>query len=496
MKNKGFTLVELLGVIVLLGLLGVVIIPKVGDSITNSKNQAYSVQVENIKKGVKDFLIDNTYVMTDNETITLKLGVLKQGGYLPINIKNPITKKNFSNESLITIKNNNNNYDIELALQDLEDVSETVDSNSPILVLNGNYIEYVNVKEPYIEKGATARTSSGEIIDNISIQIKLNDEEKSKVETDKLDTYNVIYSATDQGGYTTSATRTVIIRDNETPKITLPKDTILYVSEVAGYDLMKDATITDNYDKNPTIQVDSSLSNIVGKYVITYTATDSSGNQTIERRVINVTDQFEKSSTYTRLDYIKTNGNQYIDLNYMAKTTTEIRLDIELIENDLTNSAFDAGGTNLIGRNQSSTQYFTVNFGAATTQSKTIYYWVDVNNNVQDYKKDYEQVTNRSTMIVKSGTATFQGITHAIETKTANNDASMLLLANYSVAAGEKIIPFKRYDAKIYGFQIYEGNTLVKNLVPCYRNSDNVAGLYDLVNNAFYTSDGDNDFFY
>ena len=60
MKNKGFTLVELLGVIVLLGILGVVIIPKVGDSITNSKETAYITQEEQIKKAANDFLVDNT----------------------------------------------------------------------------------------------------------------------------------------------------------------------------------------------------------------------------------------------------------------------------------------------------------------------------------------------------------------------------------------------------------------------------------------------------
>ena len=43
---------------------------------------------------------------------------------------------------------------------------------------------------------------------------------------------------------------------------------------------------------------------------------------------------------------------------------------------------------------------------------------------------------------------------------------------------------------KIYYFKIYVNNVLVRNFVPAKRKSDNVLGLYDLVNNAFYTNAG------
>lgn len=294
MKNKAFTLVELLGVIVLLGILGIVIIPKVGDSITNSKETAYITQEETIKKAVNDFLVDNTDLLEDNDTITIKLGVLKQKGYLPVNIKNPKTRKNISNESLIIITKNGNTYDIKLNLIDLEDVTENMDNNSPILVLNGNYIEYVEVNDTYEEKGAIAKSSTGETISNISKQIKLDGVEKSSIDTSQLLTYNIIYSVTDSNGLTTSATRTVIVRDTKSPTITFPTETTLIANQVNGYDLRQSVIVSDNYDTNTTLSINSGLSNIPGKYVVTYTATDSSGNVTTERRVIKV----ESTPTY------------------------------------------------------------------------------------------------------------------------------------------------------------------------------------------------------
>lgn len=300
MKNKAFTLVELLGVIVLLGILGVVIIPKVGDSITNSKETAYITQEEQIKKAANDFIVDNIELFDNTNTITIKLGVLKQKGYLPINIKNPKTRKNISNESTITITKTNEKFEITLNLIDLIEVTESIDNNSPIIVLNGNYVEYINVNSNeteinnnLIQNGAKAYSSTGEELTEITTQIKIGETEKTSIKTNTLDTYEITYTVT-YNGKTTSATRTVIIRDTESPTITLPKETILLANQVNGYDLRQDVSVTDNYDSNSTLTINSGLSNRPGKYVVTYTATDGSGNQTTERRVIIV----ENTPTY------------------------------------------------------------------------------------------------------------------------------------------------------------------------------------------------------
>ena len=43
---------------------------------------------------------------------------------------------------------------------------------------------------------------------------------------------------------------------------------------------------------------------------------------------------------------------------------------------------------------------------------------------------------------------------------------------------------------KIYEYKAYNQDTVVQHLIPCYRKSDNVAGMYDTVNNVFYTNQG------
>ena len=41
---------------------------------------------------------------------------------------------------------------------------------------------------------------------------------------------------------------------------------------------------------------------------------------------------------------------------------------------------------------------------------------------------------------------------------------------------------------KIYGLKLWSNNILVRDFIPCYRKSDNKVGMYDIVNNQFYTN--------
>lgn len=41
-----------------------------------------------------------------------------------------------------------------------------------------------------------------------------------------------------------------------------------------------------------------------------------------------------------------------------------------------------------------------------------------------------------------------------------------------------------------YGCKVKENGTLVRDLIPCYRKADTEIGLYDLVNDTFYTNAG------
>lgn len=45
-------------------------------------------------------------------------------------------------------------------------------------------------------------------------------------------------------------------------------------------------------------------------------------------------------------------------------------------------------------------------------------------------------------------------------------------------------------NLKLYYAKVWINNTVAYDLIPCYRKSDNVVGMYDIINNVFYTNAG------
>ncbi len=57
--------------------------------------------------------------------------------------------------------------------------------------------------------------------------------------------------------------------------------------------------------------------------------------------------------------------------------------------------------------------------------------------------------------------------------------------------ASSSIVPVSgKSHSRLYNIKMYKGNTLTSELIPCYRKSDSVAGMYDRVNKRFLTNSG------
>ena len=160
-------------------------------------------------------------------------------------------------------------------------------SDKPEIILNGGYVVYTEMNKEYEELGAKAFTKDGKNISNkLETFIYEENRLRSEIDTSKFTTYRVFYSVSYKGKIT-SVSRVVKIIDTEGPKITLPTTQTISVNEVSNYDLQSGVKVTDNsgeYD----LKYDNTLKEKVGDYIITYTATDKSGNKTVRKRLIKV----------------------------------------------------------------------------------------------------------------------------------------------------------------------------------------------------------------
>lgn len=117
MKKEGFTLVELLAVVVIIGITYLIIFPSVTSFIDKSKEKSYNIQVDLIEKASKKWVVDNTDELLKKDpyhlnNINLTLTTLKKEGYLQdMFIENPKTKKIMTGCVVVSYQSNKNQYE-------------------------------------------------------------------------------------------------------------------------------------------------------------------------------------------------------------------------------------------------------------------------------------------------------------------------------------------------------------------------------------------------
>lgn len=112
MPKKGFTLVELLGVISVLAILALIVSAPVTKTIQEGNKKACESQVQNIETSAKMWGKDHLTSLPDilDSSININLGTLKAAGLVDKKIKNPLNKKALSDEMLIKITKKGKKY--------------------------------------------------------------------------------------------------------------------------------------------------------------------------------------------------------------------------------------------------------------------------------------------------------------------------------------------------------------------------------------------------
>ena len=204
---------------------------------------------------------------------------------------------------------------------------------------------------------------------------------------------------------------------------------------------------------------------------------------------------------YTQVDYIESSGTQYIDTG--LKSTPNTKFD------------FEFASTKSVG-----SEYEQVLGSQVAATRNRIYILIGGSNNIQlQFPHDgntHLYMNNNGTFTTSSSSENLLYIEQNKKNKIifdipnrslTINDYTSISTGTYDLTSSEyNILLFNRNDTtvpttrlasgKLYNFKWYENNILIRNFIPCYRNSDNKVGLYDLINNVFYTNQGTGSFVY
>ena len=199
---------------------------------------------------------------------------------------------------------------IDATVPTIDTTTPTIDTTAPVLALIGDKEINIEFNEVYVDAGATAT-------DNVDdeLTVTLN----SSVNTSIIDVYELVYSAIDSSGNTSSTTRTVNVVDTIAPVITLTGDSEITVGVGEIY-IDEGATVLDNADSEVTLTLDGTVnSSIIGEYELVYSTTDNSGNTSSATRTVNVVDTIGPVITLTGAAEITVEiGEIYIDAGATA----------------------------------------------------------------------------------------------------------------------------------------------------------------------------------
>jgi hypothetical protein len=181
---------------------------------------------------------------------------------------------------------------------------------------------------------------------------------------------------------------------------------------------------------------------------------------------------------YQQVEYIETTGTQYIDSGVPLKNGLKTIVDWIYEETTTSNSYTGAhigspGNRWLIGsQRQNNNYFFAVGTGNTTTG-------LAFGN--RDIVEAYWE--NKGSYIKVNGVQSTSSFDHLTLTEEPN-------YTFYIGAVNRDGNASSKSKLTIYNWKFYQDNVLIRDFIPCYRKSDNEIGIYDLVNDKFYTNKG------
>ena len=179
---------------------------------------------------------------------------------------------------------------------------------------------------------------------------------------------------------------------------------------------------------------------------------------------------------YQQVEYIESSGTQYINTGVVADQNTSAYVDFQYLK---TESTFIFGS-----RTSTTEKAYTLSSGNSSTNIVSAY---GTSSNVILAKLDLNRHTFRKNKYVCT----------LDDTTLDAGTASMVFTTPgplYLFACYQTTGPYLYSTSRIFEFKLWQSDRLVRDMVPCYRKEDKVAGFYDLVEGTFYTNKGTGSF--
>ena len=181
---------------------------------------------------------------------------------------------------------------------------------------------------------------------------------------------------------------------------------------------------------------------------------------------------------YTELEHIRSTGTQYIDTNFIPNQDTRIKVKI------ITRDKNVLGNKAIFGSRASATNR---HYGVTIGSLNPMVWWTgygtsNINTNIAVLRDTlYEIEKNRNVTILNDSVLS----TSPSQTFTCPGNLYLFCMNQGG--------PTFYSNIELYSCKVWDNDVLIRNFIPC-RNPSNEIGMYDLVNNVFYSNAGTGSF--
>ena len=155
----------------------------------------------------------------------------------------------------------------------------------------------------------------------------------------------VVWTVTDSSGNSATATQTVTITDTTPPSITAPEDISTEATGELTNLALGSTAVSDLVDSNPTVGNNASQSGFpVGTTIVTWTATDNSGNTATDTQTVTITDSGTPSIS-APADIIQEATGELTSIDLGAPTVSDNEDLSPTVTNDAPPGGFPVGNT-------------------------------------------------------------------------------------------------------------------------------------------------------
>lgn len=295
MKKNGFTLVEMISVVVILVALGTMAILSITGTVKKSTDKLYETQVNSILDASRTYVVKNSSILSDYNEITLC--DLKRSSLVDENIKNPKTEEPFDSSLIVKIEKDKYG-EFSFVFDGVSKMENYYCDLDVTVTLNGNSPLYVSLGEAYVDYGITVKRKNVTCALRTGNQVTAENRcyyDLTKTGTisnalsgnrfNKVGTFIESYTVTD-AAFSSTITRTITIGDKTPPLIAVSYGGSTYTNPfevriLEGTTATFSCSAYDAYDGNlicATIKDEYQKTTLPGTYEIIYRAIDSSGN--------------------------------------------------------------------------------------------------------------------------------------------------------------------------------------------------------------------------